>query len=74
MLTYLAAIPEDAEIDVPDSSLRHLLRIDRHHDLCALEAHLLAVQGLPAPSIALSHERTPSARFYAYLRGRIAQA
>jgi hypothetical protein len=70
-LTYLAAIPENVRDEVPDSSLRHLLSIDRQKDMCALEAHLLAVQGVPAPSIGLSHERAPSARFYAYVRERI---
>lgn len=74
LLTYLAASPEDAEIDVPDSSLRHLLRVDRHHDLCAVEAHFLAVQSLPAPSIPLAHERTNSGQFYEWLRGRVATA
>ena len=71
LLTYLAAVPDEAGIDVPDSSLRHLLRVDRHHDLCALEAHFLAVQGSPAPSIPLGHERMGSGRFYEYVRQRI---
>jgi len=71
-LTYLAAVPEDRGKDgVPDSSLRHLLAIDRLTDLCAIEAHFLAVEDIPAPSIGLSHERTPSARFYEYVRERI---
>jgi hypothetical protein len=72
-LTYLAAVPEDAPIKVPDSSLRHLLAIDRITDLCAIEAHFLAVEGVPTPSIGLSHERIPSEKFYAYLRDRIAR-
>ncbi|MCC6728307.1 MAG: hypothetical protein IT208_03110 [Chthonomonadales bacterium] len=71
-LTYLAATPEGREHDTPDSSLRHLLAVDRHVDMCPLEAHLLAVRGLPAPSIGLGHERTPSGGFYAYVRERVA--
>jgi hypothetical protein len=71
-LTYLAAVPDDAPIEVPDSSLRHLLAIDRITDLCAIEAHFLAVEGIAAPSIGLSHHRVPSEKFYAYLRDRVA--
>jgi hypothetical protein len=70
-LVAIAAAPEDASIEVPDSSLRHLLSIDRRTDLCALEAHILAVQGTPAPSIGLGHERTSSHAFYGYVRGRV---
>lgn len=69
-LTYIAAAPEKGE-DVPDSSLRHLLSIDRDHDLCAMEAHFLTVLGVPAPSIGLGHDEVPSRRFYEYLRRRI---
>lgn len=56
---------------LPDSSLRHLLAIDRHTDLCAIEAHILAVVGTPAPRIGLGHERFPSDRFYALMRHRV---
>lgn len=70
-LTYLAAVPEDRKEDTPDSSLRHLLSIDRETDLCAIESHLLAVQNIPTPRIGLAHERTPSDRFYQYVRERI---
>lgn len=71
LLTYLASISEDAPIAVPDSSLRHLLSIDRQSDLCAAEAHLLEVVGVPTPDVGLGHERTPSHRFYAFLRERV---
>ncbi len=56
--------------DLPDSSLRHLLSVDRDTDLCALEAHILAVQGTPAPTIGLGHDRVPSDRFYETIRER----
>jgi hypothetical protein len=71
LLTYLAAMPEDSDEEVPDSSLRHLLSIDRHVDLCAIEAHFLTIEDIPTPSIGLAHERTPSHRFYAYIRERV---
>lgn len=70
-LTAVAAMPETAPLNVPDSSLRHLLSVDRHTDLCALEAHILEVQGTPAPAIGLGHERTPSHQFYEYMRSRV---
>ena len=73
-LTFLAATPEGREDDVPDSSLRHLLSIDRTGDICALESHLLCVEGIEAPPVGLSHRRTPSSRFYAYARERVASA
>lgn len=59
---------------LPDSSLRHLLSIDRTTDLCALEAHVLAVQGTPAPSIGLGHERIPSQWFYDVMWKRVREA
>ena len=74
LLTFLAAIPEAQEGSIPDSSLRHLLAIDRHRDLCALEAHLLHVEGIPAPAIALGHERVSSRRFYEYVEARVREA
>lgn len=74
LLTYLAAIPEDQEGSVPDSSLRHLLAIDRHRDLCPMEAHFLHVEGVAAPSIPIGHERISSHRFYDYVDARVREA
>jgi hypothetical protein len=70
-LAAVAAAPSGGEQPVPDSSLRHLLAVDRHTDLCAVEAHVLAVMGTPAPVIGLGHERIPSSQFYAWVRKRI---
>ncbi|NLI00583.1 MAG: hypothetical protein GX446_13945 [Chthonomonadales bacterium] len=70
-LIALAAATDGDGPDIPDSSLRHLLSIDRRTDLCPVEAHLLAVMGTPAPSIGLGHDRVPSGSFYALLRRRI---
>jgi hypothetical protein len=66
-------VPEDKQGEVPDSSLRHLLSIDRETDLCAMESHFLALQNIPTPRIGLAHERIPSDRFYQYVRERIDQ-
>ncbi len=70
-LAYLAATPVDRQDQTPDSSLRHLLAVDRRLDLCPIEAHLLAVEGIPTPDIGLGHERTPSGKFHAWVRGRV---
>lgn len=70
-LAAIAATPEDRQDEVPDSSLRHLLAIDRRVDLCPVEAHLLAVEGIATPDIGLGHERVPSGRFYAWVRERV---
>jgi len=70
LIRVAVATGEDGDT-LPDSSLRHLLSIDRDTDLCAIEAHILAVQGTPAPVIGLGHERMPSDEFYAALRKRL---
>ncbi len=70
-LIELAAEPEDEEKELPDSSLRHLLSIDRKHDLCAIESHILAVEGVKCPTIGLGHSRTSSSWFYDSIRKRV---
>jgi len=56
---------------VPDSSLRHLLRIDRKVDQCALEAHLLEAAGQPHAPVLLGHRKIPSDQFYAEIKRRV---
>lgn len=73
-LTYLAAIPHDLKGKIPDSSLRGLLEIDRKHDLCALESHLLYVMNRPMPEIDLDHGEATNLEFYDYIEGRLAKA
>ncbi len=70
-LTWWAAAQDTPDYHVPDSSLRHLLAIDRKADLCAAESHLLTVMGVPCPEIGLDHERSSSHRLYAYVRERM---
>jgi AcrR family transcriptional regulator len=57
--------------DVPDSSLRHLLSVDRRFDQCAAEAHLLYLLHRPYAPLGLSHERTSNAELYAYGEARL---
>jgi hypothetical protein len=73
-LTLWAVALDAPGYHVPDSSLRHLLAIDRKVDMCAAESHLLTVMGVPCPDIGLSHERSSSHRFYAYVRARMDNA
>ena len=69
-LTFLSAGSDDPDVETPDSSLRHMLAVDRMKDLCLIEAHLLAVQGLPVPRLRMSRGRLSTTEFYAYLRAR----
>jgi hypothetical protein len=73
-LTFLAAVPVERRDEVPDSSLRHLLRVDRRHDQCALESHLLYIQHRPYAPMVLAHEGIPNRKFYAYVEERLATA
>ena len=66
-LTFLAAGGDG----IPDSSLRHLLRVDRLVDQCPLESHLLKAAGRPYAFLELGHEKVPNDEFYAMLEGRI---
>lgn len=73
-LTFLAA-GNDAEgaYSPPDSSLRHMLSVDRREDLCAIESHLLFASGVPAPRLGIGHDRQSSHEFYEYVRERVDQ-
>lgn len=68
-IAYLCA---DESGDVPDSSLRHLLSVDRRHDQCAIEAHLLYLLGRPHARLGLSHRRSPNTELYRYCESRLA--
>jgi hypothetical protein len=70
-LTSVARGSEDGS--VPDSSLRHLLRVDRKVDQCALEAHLLAAAGEPYAPLSLGHRKVPSNQFYAEIKRRVTE-
>lgn len=71
-LAYLAAIPEDMQGDLPDSSLRHLLEVDRKVDQCALESHLAYVAGRPFSRMELDHGECDNLEFYEYIERRFA--
>ncbi|MBC8142153.1 MAG: hypothetical protein H7Y38_12015 [Armatimonadetes bacterium] len=67
-IAYLSA---DETGRVPDSSLRHLLAVDRRYDQCAAEAHLAYLLGRPFAPLGLSHRRTPVGEFYDYCEARL---
>jgi hypothetical protein len=58
---------------VPDSSLRHMLRVDRKVDQCAMEAHLLAATGRPHAPLNLAHAKIPCETFYQEVKRRVAR-
>lgn len=70
-LTYLSATPENSVVPVPDSSLRHLMVVDRKHDMNAIESHLLFIQGKPYPAIRIGHEEVLNKKYYEYVRYRL---
>ena len=69
-LTYLCALPEDGP-PMPDSSLRHMLMVNRAVDQTALEGHLSFIQGLPYAPMPIAFEQVSNAEFYEYIRERV---
>jgi len=63
-LTWLCAVPPEEQPHVPDSSLRHLLEIDRETDQCALDSHLAYLSGHSFSRLLLAPEEVPNDRFY----------
>lgn len=73
-LAFLSAIPEHSDIPVPDCSLRHLLLVDRSHDLTAIESHLLFVQRRHYGTIHIGHENVKNKDFYEYVREKVSSS
>jgi len=74
LVTYLCAMPPDAAAEVPDSSLRHFIEIDRNSDQTAFESHLAYLQGRPHARMKLASEETDSEEFYAWFEKRARSA
>ncbi len=70
-LIWLNAVPPEQTDNVPDSSLRHLLQIDRDADQTALESHLAYVTGRPYSAMVLGHEDIPNGDFYQWFEARM---
>ncbi len=67
-MAYLCA---DESHTVPDSSLRHLISVDRKVDQCAAEAHILFLLNRPYAPLGLSHERSLNRDLYDYCTARL---
>ncbi|MDD5448999.1 MAG: CBS domain-containing protein [Candidatus Omnitrophica bacterium] len=72
-LTYLSAIPEGKEEEVPDSSLRYLLTIDPRTGQTTLESHLNFIEGKPFFPMAISYKRILITTFYEYIKERLSE-
>ncbi len=70
-LTWLAAIPEADETNVPDSSLRYLLSIDARVNRSAFRSHLDFIEGKPVVPLLVSFKRILSTHFYEYINHRL---
>jgi hypothetical protein len=72
-ITYLAAVPEDDDDLVPDSSLRYFLRVDGEANRCALQNHLEFIAGRPTVPMVLGFDRVLSVKFYRWVRERLSR-
>jgi len=72
-LTWLCSVPPEQQPHIPDSSLRHLLEIDRETDQCALDSHLAYLCSHPYSPMVLASEEVPNHRFYQWFEGRSEQ-
>jgi hypothetical protein len=70
-LIWLNAVAPEETDTVPDSSLRHLLEIDKDTDQTALESHLAYVTGRPCSPMVLGHDDIPNADFYQWFEGQL---
>jgi len=70
-LIWINAVPPELTERVPDSSLRHLLQIDKAADQTALESHLAYVTGRPFSPITLGHEDIPNTDFYEWFEAQL---
>jgi hypothetical protein len=70
-MIWLCAVSPEEQPHVPDSSLRHLLEIDRHTDQNALESHLAYLGGHSFSRQLLASEDVPNHEFYQWFEGKM---
>jgi len=70
-LTWICHVPAEAEGRVPDSSLRHMIEVDKESDQNALESHLAYIRGHAYSPMPLGHDNVPNDEFYQWLEGRM---
>jgi len=73
-VSRLAADEEDAELNMPDCSLRHFLRVDREVDQNAIESHLLFLEGKEMAEMDIGHEHVSNLELYEFLQGKVEAA
>ncbi len=72
-LAYLCCIPREMQGHLPDSSLRHMLQVDRKLDQSAIESHLAFVSGGPYSEMKLDHGECTNVEFYDYVDRRLSE-
>jgi len=70
-LIWLNAVPLEQRDHVPDSSLRHMMEIDRVTDQNALESHLAYIAGHSYSPLLLASEDVPNKEFYEWVEERM---
>jgi hypothetical protein len=72
-MVWLVAVPEGRQQEVPDSSMRYMLTIDRTCDQTALESHISYCTGRPYAEMELAFEHIPNKTFYEYFDKRLTE-
>jgi hypothetical protein len=70
-MIWLNAVPPEQTGSVPDSSLRHMMEIDRLTDQNALESHLAYLAGHSYSPLLIASEDVPNHEFYEWFEGRM---
>ncbi|MDD5495907.1 MAG: CBS domain-containing protein [Candidatus Omnitrophica bacterium] len=70
-LAYVAAIGAERVDEIPDSSLRYLLAIDRETGQSTLETHLNYIEGKPFLPIAISYKRISILELYDFIKDKL---
>ncbi len=63
----LIAIPEGKEEEIPDSSQRYFLEINREYGISTLESHLRYLDNAPYPEFKIAFERISNVTLYNYV-------
>ncbi len=70
---YMIAIPEGMEEDIPDSSQKYFLKINKDAQMTTLESHYRFINGLPTPSFKIAYERVFNTKLYDFVEKRMKQ-
>jgi CBS domain-containing protein len=70
-ITYLSAIEEGMQDEIPDSSLRYLLSVDKKTGITMLRSHFNFIEGKPYVPVHTSPCRCAMYEFYNYVVDRV---